>query len=171
MVDFIVRRTVAEAAAQAAERADGDAPSALAATPAEALERYIAAARPWAGDGPWEAFLRRAGPHAADAQLVTFAATRDDNPWCLLSRALILLRVAAGAVRRGMGAAGVLGAPELADWAHALSLERSLVDSAVDDLHDLWEDIEVALAAAAPAEEMLRRLETSERVALWAVAA
>jgi hypothetical protein len=29
----------------------------------------------------------------------------------------------------------------------------------------------VALAAATPADEMLRRLETSERVALWALAA
>jgi hypothetical protein len=171
IVDFIVARTAAEAAAQAAGGADGDAPSDLAATPAEALDRYIASARAWAGDGPWETFLRRAGPQAADAPLVTFAAARDDNPWCLLSRALILLRVAAGAVRGGMSAAGVLGAPELADWAHALSLERSLVGAAVDDLHDLWEDIEVALAASAPADEMLRRLETSERVALWALAA
>ena len=108
---------------------------------------------------------------AAVIGLVTFAASRDDNPWCLLSRALILLRVAAGAVRSGMSAAGVLGAPELASWAHALSLERSLVGAALDDLHDLWDDIEVALAASAPADEMLRRLETSERVALWAVAA
>jgi hypothetical protein len=77
-----------------------------------------------------------------------------------------------------MGAAGVIGAPEIEDWARALSLERSLVEAAVDDLHDLWEDIEVALdhLGARPAltpwtHSMLRRLETSERVALWAVAA
>jgi hypothetical protein len=178
IVDFIVATTVAQSAAQEAERADGDPPTALAATPGEARERYIASARAQAGDGPWEGFLRRTGPHAEDAPLVHFAATRSDNPWCLLSRALILLRVAAGAVRHGMGAAGVIGAPELAEWAHALSLERSLVAAAVDDLHDLWEDIEVALdhlAARPPptpwTQSMLRQLETSERVALWALAA
>jgi hypothetical protein len=68
----------------------------------------------------------------------------------------------------------VIGAPELADWAHALSLERSLVDVAVEDLHDLWADIELALDRLAHADSrqsMLRQLETSERVALWAVAA
>jgi hypothetical protein len=81
-------------------------------------------------------------------------------------------------VRNGLGAAGVIGAPELEAWARALSLERSLVDTAVDDLHDLWDDIAVALdhLAARPAptsctHSMLRRLETSERVALWALAA
>jgi hypothetical protein len=77
-----------------------------------------------------------------------------------------------------MRAAGVIGADELAAWAHALSLERSLVEAAVDDLHDLWDDIEVALdhlAGRPPpgphTHSMLRQLETSERVALWAVAA
>jgi hypothetical protein len=178
IVDFSVATTVAQSAAQTADRADGDAPTALAATPRAALERYIASARVQVEPGPWEGFLRRAGPHAADAPLVRFAATRSDHPWCLLSRALILLRVAAGAVRHGMRAAGVLGAPELADWARALSLERSLADAAVDDLHDLWADIEAALdhlAGGGPpgphTHSMLRQLETSERVALWAVAA
>jgi hypothetical protein len=174
IVDLIVTTTVAAAAAQDADGAAGGAPTPLAATPAQALDRYIASARAWTGPGPWEAFLRRDGPDAGDAPLVTFAATRDDNPWCLLSRALILLRVAAGAVRNGMTAAGVIGAPELAGWAHALALERNLVDAAVDDLHDLWDDIEVALdhlAQVSGTQAMLRQLETSERVALWAVAA
>lgn len=178
IVGFIVATTVRESAELRAEEVEagfaGDSPAALAAAPDEALERYIASARARAGPGPWEGFLRNAG----EAPLVRFAATRSDNPWCLLSRALILLRVAAGAVRNGMRSAGVIGAPELAAWAHALALERSLVNTAVDDLHDLWEDIEVALdhladrtAPGPDTHSMLRRLETSERVALWAVAA
>jgi hypothetical protein len=178
IVDFMMANTVAQAAAQDAEHADGDAPTGLARTRVQALDRYLASARAGVGAGPWEAFLRRAGPQAEDAPLVAFAALRDDNPWCLLSRALVLLRVAAGAVRNGMRAAGALGAPELAEWARALSGERGLVDIAVDDPHDLWDDIEVALdhLAGCPApsgqtQSMLRRLETSERVALWALAA
>jgi hypothetical protein len=77
-----------------------------------------------------------------------------------------------------MSTAGLVGAPEIEAWAKALIRERSLVDSTVDDLNDLWDDIQLALdhlASCPPMTEythfMLRQLETSERVALWALAA
>ena len=62
-------------------------------------------------------------------------------------------------------------------WVQAVIAERGLADSSVA-AEDLWSDIEVAvdhLAGSPPMDDtthhMLRQLETSERIALWALAA
>jgi hypothetical protein len=89
IVGFLVANTVADAAAQQAEPAEGDPPTLLARTPADALDRYIYSARAFAGQGPWEAFLRRTPPHDHDAALITFAAAPDDNPWSCQGRSKI----------------------------------------------------------------------------------
>lgn len=115
---------------------------------------------------------------AAAPDLVRFALDDGVEPWHVLSRACLLLRLATGAVTQAMAVGGV-DCSDMVDWGLRLAAERRLTDSADDiELLDLWADIDVALqdrASAAslgmPRDAPLRQLETTERVAIWALAA
>ena len=125
-----------------------------------------------------EAFLRRESPHERDAAVVKFAGDTSPAPWATMARAVVLLRVATGAVRRELDAAGVPRGG-FADWADVVANERMLWDLApVASPLDLWGDIDLALdhmSTCPPpyddTQSSLRVLETVERVALWSLAA
>ena len=124
------------------------------------------------------AFLGRAAGHEHDAAVMRFARDRTTAPWSTMARAVVLLRLATGAVRLQLDAAGVPRG-SFADWADQVAEERRLWDlGPVDSPVDLWGDVDLAVEHMATCPEplgdtdsSLRVLETGERVALWSLAA
>lgn len=125
-----------------------------------------------------EGFLRRDPGHEYDVAVVRFAADAAPAPWATMARAVVLLRLATGAVRLELNAVGV-PRDNFADWADIVAAERSLWDvSPPASPVDLWSDVDLAvdhMSTCPPpyddTQSSLRVLETVERVALWSLAA
>lgn len=139
----------------------------------------------------WRDFLVRDGdpedPRLLELSLRETVATKPRHHEGVIARALLLLRVASGAVRRLFLDAGV-DLDGLAFWWHSYGAERGLWDAPPDgrDVADTWADAEDALAeleawganpdpstyrellAACP--RALIHLTAMEMVALWSLA-
>lgn len=91
----------------------------------------------------------------------------------VIGRALILLRIAAAAVRMGLRTEGIADR-DLDAWASGLARERGFPEVG-PDWRDLWADVDFALEEVAEAdfahERPQRAFEDFERVALWTIAA
>lgn len=123
----------------------------------------------------WDTFVTE--DLALTSTVFAYAGMPDAPPWAIASRALILLRIAAGSVLRNLRASGEAYDQQLDTWAQEVIKERHLAPATPVAVEDLWADIDDAITSVRTEPEFsmrhehgLRQLETSERILLWAVA-